>query len=108
MPLTWDETRALCCKAGEMAVVAKRKGDRWYIGGITGGAQRERQLDIPLSFLAGGARYRMTSFADGPNAATQAMDYRKQTARGITSADSLHLRLVRNGGFAAVLEPDPR
>jgi len=105
VPLTWDETRALTCKAGEVAVVAKRKGDKWYIGGITNGAQRERQIDIPLDFLTEGITYKMTSFADGPNAATQAMDYRKKTVDRLSSSGTLPLRLVRNGGFAAVLEP---
>lgn len=104
VPLTWDETRALCCEAGEVAVVAKRKGNKWYIGGITNGAQHERQLDIPLDFLTEGTTYRMTSFSDGPNAGTQAMDYRKQIVDGLSASGKLSLHLVRNGGFAAVLE----
>ena len=68
-------------------------------------AQRERHLDVPLDFLAEGVAYKMTSFTDGPNADTQAMDYRKQSVGRVAAGDNLSMRLVRNGGFAAVLEP---
>ncbi|MBP5323445.1 MAG: glycoside hydrolase family 97 protein [Bacteroidaceae bacterium] len=106
VPTTWDETRAVLCQAGELAIVAKRKGSNWYIGGITNGAQRERIVEVPLQFLPEGVNYRMTSFADGPNAGTQAMDYRKNVVEGISSTSVLPLRLVRDGGFVAVLEPE--
>ena len=36
IPVTWDETRALKAVAGKFAVVAKRKGDKWYVGAING------------------------------------------------------------------------
>lgn len=103
VPVTWDETRTLAAKAGEYAIVAKRKGDRWFIGGFTNGKERLRTFDLPLNFLAPGRDYRMTSFVDGINADRQAMDYRKsETTVGATQ--TLHIEMVRNGGFAAVLE----
>ncbi|RYF68007.1 MAG: chorismate synthase, partial [Cytophagaceae bacterium] len=37
VPTTWDETKALAATVGEIAVVAKRKGDQWFVGGITNG-----------------------------------------------------------------------
>ena len=44
VPQTWDETIALEAKAGEYAIVAKRKGEQWYIGGMTNNRERERGL----------------------------------------------------------------
>lgn len=101
VPVTWDETRALEAKAGEYALVAKRKGNKWYIGGITNNT--ERQLEISLDFLNAGTSYKMTSFEDGINAGRQAMDYRRKESH-IKSGDKIQIKMVRNGGFAAVIE----
>jgi alpha-glucosidase len=102
-PVTWDETRALFAEAGEYAVVARRKGDKWWIGGITNNKERVREFDIDLSFLNQDKTYGMTAFEDGPNAGKQAMDYnirKQQVKRG----DRIHIKMVRNGGWAAVLD----
>jgi alpha-glucosidase len=101
VPVTWDETRALEAKAGEYAVVAKRKGDRWFIGGMTN--NNEREFEINLNFLNPGKSYKMTSFADGINAGRQAMDYRKKESQ-VKSGDKIQVKMARNGGFAAVIE----
>ena len=101
VPVTWDETRVLAAEAGQYAVVAKRKGDRWFIGGITNGKARE--FNLSLDFLQAGKTYRMTSFTDGINADRQAMDYRCTESR-TDAAQTLHIQMARNGGFAAVLE----
>ncbi|GHV39969.1 alpha-glucosidase [Bacteroidia bacterium] len=101
VPVTWDETRALEAKAGEYVVVAKRKGDKWFIGGMTN--NNERQFEIDLSFLNTGKSYKITSFEDGINAGHQAMDYRKKESQ-VKSGDKIQIKMVRNGGFAAVIE----
>lgn len=101
VPVTWDETRALEAKAGEYALVAKRKGNKWYIGGMTNNT--ERQLEINLDFLNAGTSYKMTSFEDGINAGRQAMDYRRKESH-VKSGDKIQIKMARNGGFAAVIE----
>lgn len=101
VPVTWDETRALEAKAGEYAVVAKRKGNKWYIGGMTNNT--ERQFEISLDFLNAGTSYKMTSFEDGINAGRQAMDYRRKESH-VKSGDKIQIKMARNGGFAAVVE----
>ncbi|MES2829415.1 MAG: glycoside hydrolase family 97 protein [Bacteroidota bacterium] len=100
---TWDETKALAAKAGEVAVVAKRKENKWFIGGITNGKERNRTVQISLDFLKGDKSYTMTYFEDGINAGRQAMDYRKKTIQ-VKSGDKFDIKMVRNGGFAAVIE----
>ena len=42
VPVTWDETVALEAKAGEYAIIAKRKGDKWFIGGMTNNGQTDQ------------------------------------------------------------------
>lgn len=103
VPLTWDETVALEAKVGEYAIVAKRKGDKWYIGGMTNNQKPDREFQLNTDFLNDGKSYRMTSFEDGPNANRQAMDYHKKE-RTLKKGDKITVRLARNGGFAAVIE----
>jgi alpha-glucosidase len=45
----------------------------------------------------------MTYFEDGVNAGHQAMDYRKKTKQ-VKAGDSMTIKMVRNGGWAAVLQ----
>lgn len=49
VPVTWDETKVLTAAVGEYLVVAKRKGNNWFIGGIT--AEKDRRLKSASIFL---------------------------------------------------------
>lgn len=100
VPTTWDETRALEAKAGEYVVVAKRKGNKWFVGGITNGESRDFKLK--LDFLGAG-QHKMTAFKDGVNADYQAMHYNK-VEQTVTSATTVDVHMERNGGWAAVIE----
>ena len=103
VPVTWDETVALEAKAGEYAIIAKREGDKWFIGGMTNNGQTEREFAVKLDFLKKDRAYQMTSFEDGINAGRQAMDYRCKSSQ-VKNGDVLTVKMVRNGGFAAVIE----
>ena len=103
VPVTWDETKALDAKVGEYAIVAKRKGDKWYIGAIANGQEPKRTFKVKLDFLKDNKTYRMTAFEDGINAGRQAMDYRCKTSQ-VGNNDEITIDMVRNGGFAAVIE----
>jgi len=101
IPVTWDETKALAGETGEVVVVAKRKGDKWYIGGITN--SKERELNLNLDFIIKDKSFKMTSFEDGINAKRQGMDYkRKETT--VRHGDNIRVKMARNGGWAAIIE----
>lgn len=102
VPTTWDETRVLSARTGEWVVIAKRKGEEWFIGAICNGKEPSRDFTFPLDFLQVSKSYRMTSFEDGVNADRQAMDYRK-IERKVNSTDSITIHLARNGGWAALI-----
>nr|WP_255499296.1 glycoside hydrolase family 97 protein [Dysgonomonas sp. HDW5A] len=103
VPTTWDETKVLEAKVGEYVIVAKRKGDKWFIGGITNNNEKERSFEVSLDFLNPGKSYQMTSFEDGINAGRQAMDYRKKDS-SVKKGEKITIKMVRNGGWAAVIE----
>ena len=103
VPVTWDETIALEAKLGEYAIVAKRKGERWFLGGIANSKEEERTFEIQLDFLKEGEVLQLTSFEDGINAKRQAMDYVKRT-KTVKKGDILEITIVKNGGWAAKIE----
>ncbi len=103
VPTTWDETKALAATAGEVVVVAKRKGGQWFIGGITNNKEKTREIELDFDFLEKGKTYTMTYFEDGINADRQAMDYRRKTVQ-VKAGDKITIRMARNGGWAAVLK----
>lgn len=102
IPVQSDETISMAAKVGEYAIVAKRKGDKWYIGGMTNNKEKERIFELPLDFLEGGKNYKMTSYEDGVNANRQAMHYIKNV-RSVTKGQTIKIKMARNGGFAAVI-----
>jgi alpha-glucosidase len=103
VPTVWDETKVLNAKVGEYLVLAKRKGDKWFIGAITNSKEAERIFELDLSFLPKDKTMKMTSFEDGINAGRQAMDYRRKE-KNVKSDDKINIRLVHNGGYVAVIE----
>lgn len=100
VPTTWDELRVLRAVCGEELVVARRKGAKWYIGGIA--AEKPYSVEIPLDFLSAGS-HTMTSFEDGVNADRQAMDYRRRVCT-VDASTVVQIDMTRNGGWAAVVE----
>jgi alpha-glucosidase len=103
MPVTWDETRCLFAEAGQYVIVARRKGDKWWIGGIANNAEKSRTFDVPLDFLTKGKTWQLTSFEDGKNVNQQAMDY-DVSKHVVRHADSITITMGRNGGWAATIE----
>jgi alpha-glucosidase len=99
VPTVWDETRVLGGEPGEFVVIARRKGDDWYLGAMTNWEGRD--FELPLDFLGEGD-YQATIFADGADAATDAtsLDVERKTVK---AGDRLLLRLAPGGGAAVVL-----
>jgi len=101
VPTTWDETRALAADAGKYLIVAKRKGNKWFIGGICNGDE-ERTFNLKLDFLGEG-QHKLTAYKDGLNAGYQAMHYNK-VQQSVNRNSTVEVKMVKNGGWAAVIE----
>lgn len=101
VPVTWDETKVLQAEVGQSVAVARRHGDRWFLGGLTN--WKERKYEMALDFLGDG-KYEMTIWKDGPNADRNGNDVavEKQT---VTRESALPVKLAPGGGFAAMLVP---
>jgi alpha-glucosidase len=100
VPVTWDETIALDGKLGEYVVIARRKGNDWYLGGLTDWSERTVEIDLS-GFCTG--EYTAKLWLDGINANKKASDYQVVT-RKLSSPGTLKITMKKGGGFAAMLE----
>ncbi len=101
MPTVWDTTIALDAKVGQYAVVAKKHGNKWYIGGMTD--WNARDLQVSLNFL-GSKKYSMSVLKDGINADDHAADYALETKQ-VTGSQTITVSMRKGGGWCAVLTP---
>ena len=95
MPTVWDETRVLQAEVGEYIVTARRKGNTWYIGGITNWTERDVVVDLSVLGLQNS---RVQLYADGANAHRKGSDYSVKVLEGTTS---FKVHLAPGGGFVA-------
>ena len=98
-PSVWDETKVLDAKITDYVVIARRKGNTWYIGAMTDWTPRE--LEIDFSFLAKG-KYKIDFARDGVNADRYAEDY-KIESKAITRSTVMTIKMAPGGGWAAIL-----
>ncbi|HBI57544.1 MAG: glycoside hydrolase family 97 catalytic domain-containing protein [Duncaniella sp.] len=103
VPVTWDETLPLDGEVGEHILMAKRKGDQWYIGAMT--SDSARVYNVTLDFLPADTLYDVEIIADSHDSEAYPRHYGilKRTVR---RGDTLPLSLVKAGG--AVVKMTPR
>ncbi len=101
IPTVWDETRILEGKVGQYILTARRSGNDWFIGGMTGWTARN--LYIKLDFPDTGA-YKATVCKDGVNADRYAADYSLNKDIFVRKNDALSIHLAPGGGALIRLE----
>ncbi len=93
IPSVWDETIALpMSEIGEIAALARRRGDRWFLAILNGPAART--VNVPLSFLGSG-KYNAVLVRDSASAADAVDIQNSAYSRG----ESLRIDLQAGGGF---------
>jgi alpha-glucosidase len=100
VPTTWDETIPLDGKVGEYVALARRKGDKYFVGAMDNWEPRDITLDF--SFLPEG-KFHITYFQDGINAERNGIDYKKIDTT-VTKNDKMTIHLAPGGGWAARIE----
>ncbi len=51
LPTSWDDTKLICGYPGEYVVIARRKGENWWIAGINGSDEKIEELHLDFSSL---------------------------------------------------------
>ena len=103
VPTNWDESKAICGKMGEYVVVARRKGDVWYLGGIAN--QNGKDVEIDLSKFLPEGDYAAEILSDTVNSGKTPQDY-KMSVRSVSSAEKLKFSMKESGGFAVRFTPE--
>jgi alpha-glucosidase len=101
MPTTWDETRVIQGDIGRRVVVARRKGNEWFVGAI---APVDGTFPIPLTFLEPGKRFTAKIFSDVSPDRTDPGPV-KIEERSVDAASVLRMDIPANGGEAILLSP---
>ena len=96
LPVCWDETRYLAGYPGKDAVIARRKGERWYIGGINGESV-EKDLTINIETLMP-AGTELEIIHDGAAPALL------QNSRLTAGKSTFKVHLKPYGGFVATID----
>ena len=101
IPTVWDETVALDGKIGQYAVMARRKNDAWYVGGMTN--WDGRYVTVDLSFLPEGT-YDVEKYVDGYESHVLARDFRVEKQSADNTA-KIKVWMAAGGGFAFKITP---
>ena len=103
VPTVWDDSKVLSGEPGKFIVMARRNGNKWYLGAMTNWDARD--LEIPLSFLGEG-RYEAWIFADGADADKVGTSV-GISKKGMKAGENLKLHLAPGGGAAVIISPAP-
>ena len=95
VPTTWDETKVLEAQIGEIGVIARRKGNDWFIGGING--EKAVTVTLDFSFLGDGA-YQAKLYTDDESVKTRTRVAISELE--LNKESELKLDLNANNGFA--------
>ncbi len=98
----WDDTKVLHGEMGKFVSIARRTGDKWFVGTMNAGEPRE--LVIPLSFLQPGINYtaniKSDAHPDGSDPKKVVSNQQTVTSKSVLTAEMAH-----NGGQAIILTP---
>ncbi|MGL5562302.1 MAG: glycoside hydrolase family 97 C-terminal domain-containing protein, partial [Tannerellaceae bacterium] len=103
LPTVWDDSKVLSGRPGESVVMARKQGDRWFVGGITN--TEARKLDVDFSFLDPEKQYNATIYTDGGKAIKTRTQVKVSSRKNMKQGDQLAFDVLPSGGFTMVLTP---
>lgn len=99
VPVVWDQTKLLGGTPDADALIARRNGQRWYVGYING-LEQAKQVEVDFSFLPAG-KYKWTLIGDGKSAHDFSF-----TTKVVSVGDHATIGVLPYGGFVGVLTPE--
>ncbi|MEV4861827.1 glycoside hydrolase family 97 catalytic domain-containing protein [Streptomyces ossamyceticus] len=93
LPTVWDETKYVSGDPLTGGVIARRSGDRWFVGALRRGGATT--ISYPTTFLGSGT-WHAEIITDGPDGLTR-------TSKVIQAGDTLSVPAVAGGGHAVRL-----
>ena len=99
LPVAWDDTKLLAGYPGEEVILARRKGNVWYIGGING-TNETKTLHISLDKIAVNGK-KISIFKDGID--NKHFSIEENIPLANVKSD-LTIECLPRGGFVAVIK----
>jgi alpha-glucosidase len=99
VPTVWDDIRFLGGYPGQWVAIAKRSGDKWFVGVMNNSAGKS--IDLKLDFLPAG-NHEAEVWADAKNSDKEPKELKKSVIN-IKQGSPLKITLAKNGGFVAVI-----
>jgi len=96
LPNSWDDVKFIDGYPGQLYIVARKAGNKWYVAGING-EKIDKQLTLDLSFLKNKTGAFISSGGDG----YASFDLKKMK---IPANGKVKVDLKKNDGFVAVFE----
>ena len=96
VPVTWDETYPIDGEIGEYVAIARRSGEKWFVGVMNG--MEARTLSLSTDFLSPKKKYILTLYQDDPKLDTRTKVSVSQ--RTIKGGEKIKLNLLASGGAA--------
>lgn len=101
VPTVWDETKVLHVKIGEYGVIARKKGEEWFIGGING--DQAIMLNLNFAFLDPDKEYSVKIYSD--DASVNTRTHVRIDSTIINSKTVYPVKLASNNGIAMQIKP---
>ncbi len=99
IPNAWDNIKLIDGYPGKDIILARQKGDIWFIGGINA-ELKEKRKKLTFKFLPEGIKYKLTLIADGKHDKEFSTSYLV-----VDKTSEVDVKMLRRGGFAADLKP---
>lgn len=96
VPTSWDDTKLLDGYPGERVIIARKKGNQWYIGGLNG-KNESHTLTVKFDFLGKGS-YNFQLIKDGNDSTSFSTEIIK-----VRKGDALKIECLPRGGFVGVI-----
>lgn len=95
--VSWDDTKLIDGYPGEKIIIARKKGNQWYIGGLNGNDEPQT-LIINFDFLIKG-NFNLQLIKDGNDDKSFSYDLVK-----VKKGDTLKIDCLPRGGFVGILK----
>jgi len=97
VPVAWDDTKLVDGYPGEKVIIARKKGNQWYIGGLNG-KDETQTLEINFNFLGKGD-YHLQLIKDGNDDKSFSYD-----SIIVNKDNTINVDCLPRGGFVGILK----
>lgn len=101
VPTIWDDTRVIDGYPGKYVSIARKKGDKWYLGSLAGSGIYN--LSLTLDFLNENTTYNAKIFYDDKSLNTRTNVNIREIE--VTNGSVLEQKILKQNGLAVILSP---